>query len=213
MAINRVCKNCQSEFSVPSMYSNRKFCSPGCRFRSILPKQFSKTECFYWPKSLNVQTGYGQFNNCSSRPVKLISAHRMSYLVFVGQIPDGLHVCHRCDNRACVNPNHLFLGTAKDNASDMWAKGRQQDYKNLPKGDNNPARKHPENMARGERCHSSKLTESEVIEILNSPLNGSSLAKAYGVTHSAICAIKKQKTWKHITQVCLKALPHQCDNK
>ena len=198
MCLKRICTYCGSEFSVQSKYSKRKMCSIECKFRSILPSEFSKTECFDWPKSINVQTGYGQFNASISRPVKLVSTHRMSYLVFVGEIPDGLCVCHTCDNRACINPNHLFLGTPKDNCQDMWSKGRQQDYKNMPKGYNNPARKHPERMARGERCHSSKLTESDIIEILSSPLKGAHIAKKFNVSQSLISSIRKRQVWRHV---------------
>ena len=68
-------------------------------------------------------------------------AHRASYEAFVGQIPKGMYVCHACDNVACVNPNHLFLGTQKQNLQDMKTKGRS---------------------TRGEKNAMSKLTENDV---------------------------------------------------
>lgn len=72
-------------------------------------------ECWEWDGCRNGK-GYGQF--CNTR------AHRFSYMVYVGKIPDGLFVCHHCDNPPCVNPAHLYAGTAKDNVRDCIARGR-----------------------------------------------------------------------------------------
>jgi hypothetical protein len=85
--------------------------------------------------------GYGQLYDGSSRK---ISAHRASWAVHRGPIPDGLCVCHHCDNPSCVNPDHLFLGTKKDNFDDMWDKGRQA--KHIGVQNRNSAKLDPEKV-------------------------------------------------------------------
>ena len=78
------------------------------------------TDCWEWTHSVN-NIGYGMFRFSSSG---MRTAHRVSYELFNGPIPKGLAVCHSCDNPICVNPEHLWVGTLKQNAQDMVAKGR-----------------------------------------------------------------------------------------
>ena len=82
-------------------------------------------ECWNWTGALNYTThGYGVFGAKSGNAL----AHRYSYAAFVGEILDGMQVLHRCDNKRCVRPDHLFLGTQKDNMQDMMSKGREVRY-------------------------------------------------------------------------------------
>lgn len=89
------------------------------KFRSRLPARISAVECIEW---LPVTNGYAQFR----AQHKTYRAHRVSYALFNGPVPANTLVCHSCDNRCCVNPKHLWLGTHKDNIQDCVAKGRFQ---------------------------------------------------------------------------------------
>lgn len=83
--------------------------------------------CWIWIGLCHPKYGYGRIRNEGS--TKFLQAHRVSYELYIGSIPEGLLVCHRCDIRECVNPNHLFLGTITDNNRDMCAKKRDKNGK------------------------------------------------------------------------------------
>ena len=128
--------------------------------------------CWIWMGATQVR-GYGEILSSNRKML----AHRASYEAFVGPIPKGMYVCHACDNVYCVNPNHLFLGTQKQNLQDMAAKGRS---------------------TRGERNPQAKLTEEKVRAIRSSNSTSSELAKTYNVSVSNIHSIKRKQRWTHV---------------
>ena len=136
----------------------------------------SKDECWEWTASKN-QRGYG----ISWANGKLHGAHRVSWTIHNGDIPKGLHVCHHCDNRICVNPKHLFLGTPADNSKDMIKKGRAAQIK-------------------GEKNGSAKLAEKQVIDIFYDTDTQANIAKKHGINQTNVSHIKTRKTWQHITK-------------
>lgn len=113
-------------------------------------------------------------------------AHRWAWSEANGPIPDGMDVCHRCDTRACVNPDHLFLGTRLDNMRDAQRKGRL----NVP---------HP--GAWGSKSHAAKLTERAVAEVRARHAAGEAirdLAVEFGVTRQCLVFVVRRDTWRHV---------------
>ena len=132
---------------------------------------FSKMEtgCWIWDRPCK-RSGYGRFKaeGISFR------AHRFAYETFVGPIPKDKCVLHRCDNRRCVNPEHLFLGSHADNVADMVSKDRQ---------------------AKGRRVAGSKLTDVQALEIRNSAEPSEDLARRYGIHKTHVWNIRTGKAW------------------
>lgn len=132
--------------------------------------------CWIWTAS--TQGGYGQIKVPGTR--RQIRAHRLSYLRNVGAIPKGMMVLHRCDNRRCCNPDHLFLGKAADNAADMAEKGRH---------------------LFGERNAQHKLTEAKVHKIFDLSEAGRSqheIAAIFDVGQMTVCRILNGLRWRHV---------------
>ncbi len=144
----------------------------------------SKTDtCWDW-------TG-GKFGNgyaAVSWDGRTTEAHRISWFIAHGPIPDGLWVLHRCDRPICVNPEHLFLGTPADNSRDRDVKGHYV----------SGIKAHPECAARGERNGGAKLTEDQVAVIRSSKEIARVLAHRYGVHKQTIYNIKWGKIWRHL---------------
>lgn len=145
----------------------------------------SKDECWEWQAfvldSHNL-AGYGRFKFTSGN---VEYAHRVSWKLTYGEISSGLKVLHKCDNPPCVNPNHLFLGTLKDNSQDMVSKGRWKRYVSY-NGELNP---------------SAKLTDRKVKtikELIRKNMSPKNIANKFGVNRETIYSIKNGLSWKHI---------------
>lgn len=187
-----ICERCGKEFG---RFKNKKrekpkFCCKKCYWPqrteeyllNILKESFENhvvknKGCWDWSGSFD-RDGYGQIGCC--RELRICKAHRASWILYRGKIPGGLKVLHKCDNKRCTNPDHLFLGTSLENSRDLVYKDKQL------KGDKNGA---------------AKLFDFQVKDIkksLHEGVTGAYLAKKYGVSKTIISRIKLRKTWKHI---------------
>jgi hypothetical protein len=136
--------------------------------------RMSDKGCWLWSGPFG-SGGYGSF---SVRDVDQ-RAHRASYTIFKGPIPKGLHVLHRCDTPACVNPAHLRVGTHRENMTERDTRGRRD--------------------VRGEKIGTAKLTIDQVIEIKKSSLGLKALAEMYDVKYQTIWRIRAGQAWAHVT--------------
>lgn len=142
--------------------------------------KLGEDECWPWKASLTA-AGYGQIQH--PRLGRPVVANRVSWELANGRvIPDGLMVCHRCDNPPCVNPKHLFLGTMLDNQRDSIAKGRHTA----------PPR------FLGTKHHSAKLTDDQVAAIRTDRRPQRVIAKDYGLSQATVWAVRNWKTWTHL---------------
>jgi len=161
------------------------------RFWELVDKT-SGNKCWIWRGILN-RKGYGSFYMCQ----RTERAHRVSWWIANGKIPLGLLVLHICDNAACVNPNHLYLGTDMDNTRDKFARGRVSPAR----GERNGMVKHPESRQNGEKCWMSILTNDDVFDMRSRRRQGEStrsLSIEYGVAQSTVRSVVSGRTWKHL---------------
>lgn len=151
------------------------------RFYERVPVPANPDDCMEWMGSRNY-AGYGYAGDPRTSGRTQTGAHRASYEMFVGPIPDGMYVCHTCDNPPCVNPRHLFAGTPTDNARDRQNKGRFT-----------PPRFDRANHPR------TKIAPAQVVEIRQRAIRGqkcsniAALAAEYGVSLPTIYNILKEK--------------------
>ena len=148
--------------------------APEERFRSKYDRGRHETDCWLWNAGQD-RLGYGKFLFYGKHQ----SASRTSWMIHVGPIPQRLCVLHRCDVRACVNPSHLFLGTVKDNATDMVAKGRS---------------------TCGERNAGCKISEPDVLAIrkMHGRVTNVVIGKRFGITNTQVRKIANGCKWSHL---------------
>ena len=137
----------------------------------------TESGCWLWTASTGT-AGYGQLSVETEKGRRPLLAHRLSYETFKGPVGDNF-VLHRCDVRACINPDHLFLGTHQDNMDDKVAKGRQR---------------------RGTGIPQAKLTDQQVQEILwlRGLKTQREVAKLYGVSQSLVSLLQSGKSRRHL---------------
>lgn len=140
-------------------------------------------ECWEWQAAIQRATGYGLIGK-GGFGAGSEGAHRVSYRMHIGEIPQGMVVMHACDNRRCVNPKHLRLGTYRDNTRDMIAKGR---------------RRLAQEVKRGEQLPQSKLTEDMIRAIrAETGLTFKQLGEKYGIGAAQAHKIFTRQSWRHI---------------
>lgn len=177
------CKYCGSSFREQRVGCGQRYCSLVCsrrgrcsdgdRFDAKVERK-GPSECWPW-KGARFKFGHGNF----SLKGKATAAHRFAWIRTNGEIPLGLYVCHHCDNPPCVNPAHLFLGTAKDNSQDREKKGR--------------------GIRRiGSRSPRARVDEYKVVEIRRSGLTQVEIAKRFGITQTTVSRIRRGVNWAHV---------------
>jgi len=149
---------------------------PSTPFESKFTEE-PNTGCWLWTGALN-KGGYGsvRYNK------KTTGAHRASYQIYTGNIPNNLHVLHRCDNPCCVNPEHLFLGTNEDNVLDCKSKGRLNRI-----------------GPKGTRQHMAVLTDDIVRWIRTRPMPYRKMAEYLHVNKRTVLDVLMNRAWKHVT--------------
>lgn len=175
------CPQCGVMFPRSKKNPHIRFCSHACSVeaqrRPIANRLWTKVNktdgCWEWTGSTGKTSGYGviQYNGKQTQP------HRVAWELEYGTIPPGMYICHHCDNRLCVRPDHLFVGTPKENTADMIAKGR---------------------VARGNRMPQTKLTPDDVRAIRASTESYKIIAARYGIRDMYVYEIRSRRVWKHI---------------
>ena len=142
-------------------------------------ERIPESGCWIW-MAAGHPTGYGRFGLKNT----VYFAHRASWQLFIGAVPKSMYVCHRCDVRLCVNPAHLFIGSAKDNMQDAMQKGRTR----VP----------PASYASDDTHQMAKLTNAQVRCIRSSQLSNIELAQQFNVVKETIWKARTKRTFKGV---------------
>lgn len=165
--------------------------------------------CWTWTGHRS-RAGYGKFQIDG----RAVPAHRVALMMTGATFLPGQMACHRCDNPSCVNPNHLYIGTAKDNARDKLLRGRSNNPtgdrhgshtkpESTPRGDKHYTRRRPDLVRRGERHPNAKITPETVAAIRGMAEEKPSrtqadIAAMFGICQSAVSQIIHRKKWTHV---------------
>ena len=195
--MEKICKKCNKSYQTKN--KNQKYCS-----RSCLAVDLQYQKCFSWnklnekekldrlkksfEKKVIKKDGCWDWQGPSQKngylriryDVKKIGAHCASWLIYKGDIPTGFQINHHCDNRRCTNPEHLYLGTRKQNDEDRVQRERQ---------------------AKGEKNRASKLTEDDVLKIkqlIDFGMSDMAISIDFKVSPACIWFIRKNQRWKHV---------------
>jgi len=187
-----VCENCGRSVTRPKGDEGRgRFCSNKCaRAKQVMPsietRFWRKVQigggCWEWQGSRSTNMGHGVIRNGPRGGSHQTGAHRVSWELHFGPIPEGLDVLHTCDNPPCVRPDHLYLGTQADNNRDRDLRGRHK-------------------ALRGSANGRASMTEETVTEMRQRYAAGEgplAIARALGVSYAAAYPAIKGKTWKHV---------------
>jgi hypothetical protein len=183
--VKQICVHCETAYH--SIEKGSVYCSLACfhAARSLLKRRLESVKarfeknfivtpgCWLW-QSLKMKKGYGRMHCFGGMNL----AHRISYQLYVEDIPDDICVLHRCDTPSCVNPDHLFLGTLADNNQDKAKKGR------APRGETHPL---------------AKFTEAQIRSIYLDARPYNLIVSDYGISKPHISGIKSGKFWVHVT--------------
>lgn len=183
------CEYCGKVFHCLS--TKQTYCSDECSF--LARAKPVDSGCIEWQGFIGAQ-GYGILRANIGQGRKIVQAHRYAWYRKNGEIPDGMCICHKCDNRKCVNVDHMFLGTWADNNKDRSLKCRSGSRIYSEEEKNRYSK-----IFRGEGNANSKLTDKEAMEIYKrTDKSYSQLAKEYGVSKPVVTSIKNRRSWKHI---------------
>ena len=185
IATKRIRKNCKGFYCSKTCYHQSLKLSAKEKIEHVKDKfhtyyDIDKNGCWIWKRASYV-TGYGMLNYLG----KKIRAHRLSYELYKGKIPTGMLVCHTCDVRSCINPDHLFLGTYADNSRDMYKKNR-----------------HPSKGKLGEKNNFATITDTQayIVKILlKNNISLRIISQTLYIPYRIVQSIKNGYTWSHIS--------------